>query len=245
MVGEHLRNGLPACLCLAAAALTSFLGGCETPTYSIVESLPDPPAELAPPLQMPLTPEPIVAVERRLAPPAGGDVPPEWTPATRDVAWRFVVIHHSATEHGNASLFDSAHRGKGWDELGYHFVITNGNGGADGVVEIGPRWQRQKWGAHCKSPDNMYNRFGVGICLVGDFGNHLPSARQLASLDRLTRFLCSRYGIVPENVIGHRDAPQAATECPGDALERYLKQELRPSLRGVTTAGPPRIREGL
>ena len=86
-------------------------------------------------------------------------------------AWRHVVIHHSASSKGNAATFDTFHRThRGWDELGYHFVIDNGRGGPDGRVEIGPRWTKQKHGAHTgQTPDNEYNEHGIGICLVGDF----------------------------------------------------------------------------
>ena len=128
-------------------------------------------------------------------------------------------------------MFDRAHRARGWDELGYHFVIDNGHGGSDGRVEVGSRWIKQKWGAHCGgTPNNEYNNYGIGICLVGNFSKKLPSARQLRSLKKLLIFLMQRYNIPPSNVIGHRDAPGATTACPGDALYRYLNTVLRPEL---------------
>ena len=83
--------------------------------------------------------------------------------------WTTVVVHHSATDRGSASAFDRGHRGKGWDELGYHFVIGNGRGSGDGQIEVGSRWYKQKHGAHCKTPDNYFNEHGIGVCLVGDF----------------------------------------------------------------------------
>ena len=145
--------------------------------------------------------------------------------------WRHVVLHHSATDVGSASVFDRAHRGRGWDELGYHFVINNGRGGPDGNVEIGSRWKKQKWGAHCGgTPDNEYNEHGIGICIVGDFTSSLPSKAQLASLKELLLFLMRTYKIPVDNVIGHRDAPQTHTACPGDRFHKYLLQTLRPQL---------------
>ena len=159
-----------------------------------------------------------------------GAFPQSWTPAALQRPWQWIVIHHSASESGSAATFDRSHRARGWDELGYHFVITNGRGGDDGSVEVGSRWTKQKWGAHCKTPDNRYNDFGVGICLVGDFSKGQPTAAQLASLRRLTGFLADRYGIDPANVIGHRDAPGTATACPGDKLSRHIRDRLRPWL---------------
>ncbi|MFQ5589758.1 MAG: peptidoglycan-binding protein, partial [Phycisphaerae bacterium] len=52
--------------------------------------------------------------------------------------WTTIVIHHSATETGGASLFDRFHRKRGWDGLGYHFVIGNGTDTPDGLIEVGP-----------------------------------------------------------------------------------------------------------
>ena len=142
--------------------------------------------------------------------------------------WRYIVIHHSATDGGSAGAFDTQHRRRGWDELGYHFVIDNGYGGPDGSIEVGSRWRSQKWGAHCGgTPNNEYNNYGIGICLVGDFSTSLPSQAQLAALRRLVTALALTYGISPENIIGHCDAPNASTECPGSALQDYLRGTLR------------------
>jgi hypothetical protein len=162
------------------------------------------------------------------AAPAGG----EWSDISGSREWRYIVVHHSASEVGNAAIFDAEHRHRGWEELGYHFVIDNGSGGPDGRVEIGPRWRTQKWGAHTgRTPGNEYNNHGIGICLVGDFSRHAPSRAQLASLNRLVCFLAAKYGIPAENIIGHRDAPGAHTECPGDCLYSYVHSTLRASVR--------------
>jgi len=142
--------------------------------------------------------------------------------------WRYIVVHHSAGPSGSAKVFDKWHRGRGWDGLGYHFVITNGNGGPDGAVEVGRRWRVQKWGSHTGgTPDNEYNNFGIGICLVGDFNRTRPTPSQLASLGKLVRFLAARYAIPPNRLVTHRDAPGARTECPGEKLWRYVHGPLR------------------
>src|SRR5437899_2755373 len=48
--------------------------------------------------------------------------------------WEWIIIHHSATRVGSASIFDAAHRARGMiNGLAYHFVIDNGTDGkADG-----------------------------------------------------------------------------------------------------------------
>ena len=145
--------------------------------------------------------------------------------------WRYIVIHHSASASGNAITIDAEHRHRGFDEMGYHFVITNGNGGPDGEVQSGSRWLRQKWGAHTGgTPNNEYNNYGIGVCLIGDFTDHPPTDAQLASLHELVFLLAGRLDIPAGNVIGHRDAPNAATECPGDHLESHIRQTLRSEL---------------
>jgi len=128
--------------------------------------------------------------------------------------WRTIVIHHSATAVGGARSFDRGHKSKGWDELGYHFVIGNGTDTPDGLVEVGSRWHKQKHGAHCKTPDNFYNEHGIGICLVGDFTKSRPTPRQMASLSRLVAFLTSRCGIPSDRVTTH-GAVTHKTACPG------------------------------
>jgi len=142
--------------------------------------------------------------------------------------WRYIVLHHSASDSGSAAVFDAEHRARGWDGLGYHFVIDNGKGGLDGQIEIGERWKLQKWGAHTGfTPGNEYNNYGIGICLVGDFTNSMPTHAQMASMKQLVLELMSKYDIPPENVIGHRDAPGTNTACPGEKFHTYMEGQLR------------------
>ncbi|MDP6637199.1 MAG: peptidoglycan recognition family protein [Phycisphaerae bacterium] len=146
--------------------------------------------------------------------------------------WRYIVVHHSATARGNAASFDKSHRARGWDELGYHFVINNGDGGPDGRIEVGGRWTKQKWGAHTGgTPNNEYNNHGIGICLVGDFSSKMPSRAQIASLERLVKQLARKYRIDPDNIIGHRDGPNASTSCPGTVFMKWVNRSMRPRIR--------------
>jgi N-acetylmuramoyl-L-alanine amidase len=138
-----------------------------------------------------------------------------WIPYAAARPWRWIVIHHSDTKTGSAASFDRYHKDvHQWDELGYHFVIGNGAGSRDGQVEVGPRWSKQKWGAHAGVKE--YNELGIGICLVGDFDTTRPTRAQLQSLTQLTAWLMQSYHIPASRVIGHRDAK--STNCPG----RYM-----------------------
>lgn len=136
-------------------------------------------------------------------------------------AWQYIVVHHSASPTGNATVFDRLHRGKGWDGLAYHFVITNGNGGLDGGLEISPRWSTQKHGAHAGALPaatradfrNGFNEFGIGICLVGNFERQQPTERQLETLARLIQELRTQFDIPADHILGH--ATVKGTACPG------------------------------
>jgi hypothetical protein len=68
--------------------------------------------------------------------------------------WKTVVFHHSATTAGSAAAFDRYHKQTLGDPDGikYHFVIGNGNGSGDGVIEITDRWRKQMDAAHLFHP---------------------------------------------------------------------------------------------
>ena len=138
-----------------------------------------------------------------------------WTVANLKNRWKYIIVHHSATQAGGARRFDRAHRNNGWDELGYHFVIGNGTDTADGKIEVGSRWRQQKHGAHCRvSPgdSNEYNEHGIGICLVGDFEYSRPSRAQMKSLIHLTKGLLACTHLPASAVHYHRDFDN--TKCP-------------------------------
>ena len=132
-------------------------------------------------------------------------VPAGWVPSVPLNHWYWIVIHHSATPTGGAAAFDKMHKAKGWDELGYHFVIGNGTDTPDGKIEVGPRWPKQKWGAHTKTPGNEFNEHGIGICLVGNFDVSHPGEAQMRSLATLVSYLMKTYHIPADHVLGHRD----------------------------------------
>jgi len=220
------------------------VGGCaasKRPKESalMVAALPTPNFE-GPELIEPKAPPPAVALKPPpvVVPPPNRSitqgVPREWTPMAQPVAWQWIVIHHSATTTGGAAAFDKMHRSKGWDELGYHFVIGNGTDTRDGQVEVGSRWPRQKWGAHAKTPDNRFNEFGIGVCLVGNFDISRPSDEQMKSLSKLVAFLMKTYRIPPERVVGHGDTGKA-TDCPGRLMNVAIVRQM--SSRALADAG--------
>jgi len=139
--------------------------------------------------------------------------------------WKYIVIHHSATDRGNSLEFNKAHLRRGWKGIGYHFVIDNGTCGKKaGQIEMSPRWIKQADGAHCRA--NRMNERGIGICLVGNFSRDKVSRKQMDSLVYLVNKLRGFYHIPKKNILGHGQVQGAHTECPGKKFpwEKFQKQ---------------------
>jgi N-acetylmuramoyl-L-alanine amidase len=210
-----------------------------------------PPVRLAPPtvlaapavayvppetsLLRPISPQPARASNRfsiASAPVAG--VPSSWIPAVPANHWTWIIIHHSDSAYGSAAIMDQWHRARGFDELGYHFVIGNGTNSGDGQIEVGPRWPKQKWGAHDNALDNRYNTNGIGICLIGNFNDTHPTAKQMRSLIRLVVYLMRTYDIPADRILGHGETK--VTQCPG----RFLNvASIRAQAERIVAEGDP------
>ncbi|MBN1941770.1 MAG: N-acetylmuramoyl-L-alanine amidase [Phycisphaerae bacterium] len=225
-----LRDAIVFAGCFLFVAALAVAVGCSSHDPAMTTDMPF--------LEMdasPARPRPAATAYRPTPRPATGRS--DWDAPRTSRAWRHIVMHHSATESGSAEKFDAMHRQRGWDELGYHFVITNGNGGPDGRVQVGSRWRKQKHGAHTGgTPGNEYNEHGIGVCLVGNFMTHSPSPAQLRSVTELTEYLAERYGISPGHILAHKDAPNQKTECCGRVFYAYvhsrLKQDVQRQLAG-------------
>ena len=124
-----------------------------------------------------------------------------------------IIVHCSDSEFGDADTIDHWHKERGWDEIGYHHVITNGviqphtnyNLAHDGLVQAGRNIKKQ--GAHCRGQ----NENSIGICLIG---RHHFTAKQLyIALPNLLFYYMRKYGIDDNQVFGHRDFNKNKT-CP-------------------------------
>lgn len=128
--------------------------------------------------------------------------------------WKYIIIHHSVTEGGNAFSLYNLHKRRGFDGLGYDFIIDNGTATkADGQIEVSQRWVKQLDGAHCKAGGMNYR--GIGVCLVGNFSRDEVSPRQMDALVYLVRTLKDYYHIPLSHILGHGQVHGARTECPG------------------------------
>ncbi len=128
--------------------------------------------------------------------------------------WQGIVVHHSATRGGSADTLDQQHRDAGLNGLGYHFVISNGQGDRNGAIRVGQRWTNQTPGAHTVGPNaDWYNNNTIGICLIGDGERRRFTKAQLRALAQLTELLQDELGIQMESIRLHREI--APTASPG------------------------------
>ncbi len=146
--------------------------------------------------------------------------PPEATPIH---PWRWIVIHHSASRRGDSQEIDHEHQAiRGWDGIGYDFVIGNGTDMPLGRIDATFRWRLQTRGAHAgPGPEQaIYNQDGIGICLIGNFETGPVDAFQEHRLVELCAQLIHHIPTLSvSRIIGHRDVPGKITVCPGANLD--------------------------
>jgi murein DD-endopeptidase MepM/ murein hydrolase activator NlpD len=129
--------------------------------------------------------------------------------------WQHIIIHHAAVNEGTLKSLDRYHREdrRMQNGLAYHFLIGNGKGLGDGVIAVGDRWKKQLDGGHLAS--TAQNRTAIGICLIGNFDQTKPTAKQLQSLEALSRALMKRCQLPASAVKTHQQINVIHTRCPG------------------------------
>ena len=119
-----------------------------------------------------------------------------------------IIIHCTATPEGrpvDVNTIRRWHRDRGWNDIGYHYVVM-----LDGTVEGGRLLQTP--GGHCQG----HNANSIGIAYVGGMtadGLRAKDTRtpaQRAALRRLVADLLQRFPRA--TVHGHREF--AAKACP-------------------------------
>ena len=143
-----------------------------------------------------------------------------------------IIIHCSDTEFGSASIIDEWHKARGWDGIGYHYVITNGvqescrkyKGSDDGVIQEGRSLEKQ--GAHVRG----HNSDSIGVCLIGK--HHFTGKQMFDALPTLLNLLLSAYKLTPDNIFGHNEFNPEKT-CPN-----FNVNDLRNLLKGTYYVTP-------
>ncbi len=122
-----------------------------------------------------------------------------------------LIIHCSATPNGrnhDASEIHQWHLDRGWDGIGYHWVIT-----VDGKLQAG---RPEYWnGSHAKG----FNSNSIGVCLIGtdDFNDVQWKILENLVLEKMIQY--------PDiKVIGHNEISNKT--CPGFDVQWWLKKIL-------------------
>lgn len=138
-----------------------------------------------------------------------------------------IIIHGAWTPPDldiGADEIDMWHRQRGFDEIGYHYVIRR-----DGTREAGRHWQRVGAGVKGQNAQSLH------ICLVGGKDADIVAANspiqdvawefnytaeQMAQLGVLIADLVMDFPI--ERIRGHRDYPDVTKRCPGFDVRAYF-----------------------
>ena len=129
-----------------------------------------------------------------------------------------IVVHHSAIPNASPAEIQELHMDRrGFADVAYHFLIDS-----DGIIYEGREINIR--GAHVQG----FNTGAVGIVLIGNFNEAMPTQFQFVSLEELVDYL--RYTYEIRYLAGHMDYPDQSpdgTECPGDNLYPLLPEMAR------------------
>jgi N-acetylmuramoyl-L-alanine amidase len=128
-----------------------------------------------------------------------------------------IILHCSDTTEGKdytVADIDSWHRKRGFNCIGYHYVIYR-----DGSVHEGR--DINAIGAHCKG----HNANSIGVCYIGGRGANgktkdTRTDAQKKAMHELVEQLCRRYP--GAKVFGHNEF--AAKDCPCFDVKKEFRQ---------------------
>ena len=130
----------------------------------------------------------------------------------------YLVVHCSATSTGaniGAKIIRKWHTDRGWDDIGYHYVIRR-----NGDIELGRQPNIQ--GAHARG----INSESLGICMIGGVDERgMPddnfTTSQFDTLAELLKVLKKIYNNA--RIIGHREVSNKA--CPSFNVHMFLMEK--------------------
>lgn len=120
-----------------------------------------------------------------------------------------IVIHCSDSPDDKDFNVDDIrqwHKKRGWNDVGYHFVITR-----SGELQLGR--DIEIIGAHTRG----YNSNSIGICWVG---SKLISLEAYSTLVQICLKLLDKYNLSCENILGHSELNPHKT-CPNLNMEKF------------------------
>ncbi|APF20321.1 N-acetylmuramoyl-L-alanine amidase family 2 [Caldithrix abyssi DSM 13497] len=136
---------------------------------------------------------------------------------------RKIIIHCTDSQWGNVEIIDRWHKERGWEGIGYHYLILNSyptysslkdrrpEPENDGLIEEGR--DLEKIGAHCRG----HNLDSIGIALVGV---NTFSKAQIYNLQQLIKVLLKQFHLSINNVYGHYEFDNRKS-CPNLDMEWF------------------------
>ncbi|XP_006825027.1 peptidoglycan-recognition protein SC2-like [Saccoglossus kowalevskii] len=139
-----------------------------------------------------------------------------------DTPVQYVIVHHTAMnrcytmEECKAQMraIQNFHMDvRKWNDIGYNFCV-----GDDGNVYEGRGWDTV--GAHA----TWYNNYSIGICVMGDFTDTLPSDAAMKTVQSLIKYCVENNKVIDDYILyGHRQVRREGTTCPGDTFFDRVK----------------------
>ena len=138
-----------------------------------------------------------------------------------------VILHCSDSNYGNSALITKWHLDRGFNTIGYHFVILNGwlcyntyNYFFDGSIETGRPLSDDSVIEHFEIGAHVlgHNKDSVGICLIGKSGKFTEN--QIQSLKELLSLLFMQFSSF--ELLQHSDLDKSKPFCAGLSLTDFF-----------------------
>ena len=107
--------------------------------------------------------------------------------------WTGIIFHHTVhiSDDDQGEYIEDLHlngKREGYPAfrhgMGYHNLVNR-----SGNIEVGKRWLRQLYGAHCRTDKKSYNHDYIGVCLAGNLEVQETTKEQVDSLLKLLKAL--------------------------------------------------------
>jgi len=122
---------------------------------------------------------------------------------------------HERWDSIDAETIDRWHKERGFDQIGYHYVIKK-----SGTIEVGR--SEDVIGAHCRG----HNTGSLGVCIIG---RYKFTKEQIKSLTWLQKEIEATHGIEPRDWFAHYEFDDKKT-CPkisGHFVRTFLENGIR------------------